>query len=205
MASARSRAAAAGNQGRCWCTSFPICVGRSGGAARPGSSRTAGEHEAPTPREGTSPRSLTRCYFRKGRAVSRACAAGVGARSRSNSTGTDDREPLAIRGLGEPLVECHERHRGRVILGGHDRGRELQGVGRAERMDAQEPHGCLANHCDRLDLVPNIGQGSQAAKSRAHGRSRQTALPLESRERGHALDLGRTPRDGRWPGSQVTG
>jgi hypothetical protein len=61
----------------------------------------------------------------------------------------------------EPVVETDELERGGPSFGCQEGGRELEGVGGAERMDPKEAPGGLENGVHRLDPMPMPGEGIQ--------------------------------------------
>jgi len=67
----------------------------------------------------------------------------------------NDLEPLAFRSLSQPGIERHKSERGRLLLGGADRGAELKGIRGAETMRAKEAIRRPSNAINRLDLLPS--------------------------------------------------
>jgi hypothetical protein len=63
-------------------------------------------------------------------------------------------KPFLPRRDGQSFVERDDLEGRWPAISGDERGRELKGVGRPQRMHAQEPDGGFPNGVARLDLVP---------------------------------------------------
>lgn len=66
----------------------------------------------------------------------------------------DDFEALEVSGRIETLVEADDLEGTRVTFGSQEGSRELQGIGGAQVVNAEEPLGGFADHFARLHFVP---------------------------------------------------
>ena len=82
-----------------------------------------------------------------------------------------------------------------MILGGHERRPELEGVPGPQSMDAEQPHRRLADPRDGLNLPPCPCKPVEAPKCVDHRSPGQAAVALEPGKGRDARHLGRPPDD----------
>jgi hypothetical protein len=70
----------------------------------------------------------------------------------------DQLETFPPRSIREALVERDHLKRRGTSFGGKESRRELQRIGRPQRMNAKKPERVLANDLTGFDLVPSVGE-----------------------------------------------
>src|SRR5258707_7216840 len=106
----------------------------------------------------------------------------TGTARRSARVRIDQREAFLPRRFGEALVERDNSQRWGTAVRGYESRRELQGVGRSQRVYAEKSHGVFANDLGGLDLVPAIGKLLQPVGGERHPLPVERARAFEARQ-----------------------
>ena len=88
-----------------------------------------------------------------------------------------------MRGGSQAVVEADEGPASRSVIAPHESRRELQGIGRAKRMSAEDPPGSLAKAEGRRDDVGVLDQLFEPAHRLFKRWRRQTPLAIAPEQR----------------------
>lgn len=100
---------------------------------------------------------------------------------------------MATGRLSQAVVEADERRPNRRVVTPRERSRELERIGRAERMDPQELSGSFANSSRRRDDIHVAHQVSKPPEALVKETRRESAFSTDPEQRGLTFDGRRPP------------
>lgn len=114
------------------------------------------------------------------------------------SSGGDHVESLPLHCGRKPLIQAHKIKGGRPVVARQDRRSQLQRIGNAKIMHAQQAYCCFLKRLDRLHLLPSGCQRPQTRQRLCKRIRRYCALPLKTRQCGNAFHTSTPPSDYQW-------